>query len=95
MIILPLTNNPEENFSISIFDNLYQFKQLWNEYGFWTLDIKDADGTVLVYGVKIIAQEFLLRQYPHIDFDLYSAAVSDPIRTNLDSFNLGVYSKDV
>jgi len=43
---LPLTNNPEESFNISIFETVYLCRQLWNENGFWTLDIKDASGDI-------------------------------------------------
>lgn len=95
MSYLPLTNNPEESFNISILSDIYIFKQLWNEHGFWTLDIQDADGIVLVYGVKIIAQDYLLQQYPHIRFDLLSSGASDPTRDNLESFILEVITKDV
>lgn len=94
-MILPLTNNTEEKFSISIFDIIYNFRQLWSEYGFWTIDILDADGAVIVYGVKLITKEFLLQQYPQIPFDLLSAAEVDPTRNNLDSFALEVSLKDV
>jgi len=92
---LPLTNNPEESFSISINEVLYNFRQLWNTYGFWTLDISDADGNVLVYGVKIITKEFILRQYPQIRFDLRSLNDNDPDRDNLSEFKLEVIDKDV
>lgn len=92
---LPLTNSPEEKFNISIFEVVYICRQLWNENGFWTLDIKDADGNVLIYGMKLITQEYLLRQYPQLDFDLISAVDSDPGRDNLDNFNLEVMAKDV
>ena len=92
---LPLTNNSEENFNVSIFDIVYMFRQLWNEIGFWTLDIKDADGNVLVYGVKIITQEFLLQQYPQIPFDLRSENETDPGRLDLESFLLEVTDKNV
>lgn len=94
-MILPLTNNPEESFNISIFDIIYNFRQLWNEYGFWTLDIKDADGNVFVYGVKIIAGNLLLEQYPEIPFDLLNDTEVDPTRNTLDEFQLEVISKDV
>ena len=92
---LPLTNNPEESFNASIFDIVYIFRQLWNEIGFWVLDIKDADGNVLVYGVKIVTQEYLLRQYPQIPFDLRSENETDPGRFDLESFLLEVSDKDV
>jgi len=91
----PLTNNPEENFRVSILDIIYNFRQLWSEYGYWTLDIKGADGNILVYGVKLITQEFLLQQYVQIPFDLKSSNEFDPTRNNLDAFVLGVIEKDV
>lgn len=94
-MILPLTNNPEETFSVAVFGIVYNFKQLWNEYGFWTLDIKTADNIVLVYGVKIITGELLLKQYPQIPFDLTGSNGSDPTRDNLDSFFLSVVDKNV
>lgn len=92
---LPLTNNPEESFNISIFETIYLCRQLWNENGFWTLDIKDANGNILVCGVKLVAQEYLLSQYPQLDFDLISTVDLDPDRNNLNIFNLGVIDKDV
>ena len=92
---LPLTNNPEENFNVSIFGIIYIFRQLWNETGFWTLDIKDADGNVLVYGVKLITKEYVLRQYPQIPFDLKSENETDPGRLDLESFLLEVTDKNV
>lgn len=87
---LPLTNNPEEKFNISIFSNIYIMRQLWNIEGFWTLSIQDADGNDLVLGVKLVTKEYLLQQYPHIPFDLYSNNTTDPTRSNLSSFLLQV-----
>ena len=92
---LPLTNNPEENFNVSIFDIVYIFRQLWNEIGFWTLDIKDADGNILVYGIKLITKENLTWQYPQVPFDLRSENETDPGRLNLESFLLEVTNKNV
>jgi len=94
-VYLPLTNNPEENFNVSIFDIVYIFRQLWNGIGFWTLDIKDVDGNVLVSGVKLITKEYLLRQYPQIPFDLKSENETDPGRLDLESFLLEVTDKNV
>lgn len=92
---LPLTNNSEEIFNISIFGIIYMCRQLWNESGFWTLDIKDADGVALVYGVKMVTQEYLLSQYPQLNFDLISTVDSDPGRDSLNIFNLEVVAKNV
>ncbi len=94
MAYLPLTTNPEESFSITIFDNLYYMRQLWNTYSqFWTLDIADANHDSLVYGVRIVTQWYVLKQYPHIPFDLFSSNTSEPTRDNLDEFYLEVSEK--
>jgi len=90
---LPLTNNPEESFNVTINDVIVNIRQLWNTYGFWTLDLKDADGNTLVLGVKTVTKVFLLKQYPHIEFDLRSTNDDDPTRNNLDSFILEVSIK--
>jgi len=92
MTYLPLTNNPEATFNVVIFDNLYTFRQLWNEYGFWTLDISNTDGDILILGVKVITKINLLRQYPGFGFKLISENESDPGRYDLESFDLGVLS---
>ena len=93
---LPLTNNPEESFSLTIDDILYNFKQLWNADGeFWTLDILDSDGVALVYGVKIVTQWNLLEQYPAIPFELRASNDNDPTRNNLAAFLVEVTIKDV
>ena len=94
-MILKLENNPEEIFNIVIFGYLYQFRQLWNTKGFWTLDISQSDGTVLIHGVKIIAGAYLLSQYPHIRFDLKNNDTIDPKRFTLDSFTIEIINKDV
>jgi len=96
MSYLPLTNNPEEEFSSTINEILYNFRQLWNtEYEFWVLDILDADLNEIVLGVKIVAKTYLLQQFPEIPFDLYSSREADPSRNNLNEFNLEVSVKDV
>lgn len=94
-MFLPLTNNPEETFTIKILDTVYNLRQLWNTVGFWTLDIKDVDGIVIIAGVKIITQDFILKQFPDIPFDLYSDNQIDPGREDLSTFLLEVIEKDV
>ena len=94
-MILPLTTNPEESFNVAIDEITYGFKQLWNDNEFWTLDIFDPDGVVLVYGVKIVTQEALLQQYPQIPFDLTGLNNADPDRNNLNEFQLEVSTKSV
>lgn len=92
---LPLINNPEETFNISIFNTIYIFRQLWNENGFWTIDIKDANSNIIVSGIKLITQEFLLHQYPQITFDLISSVAADPGRYDLSFFQLEITDKNV
>jgi len=92
---LPLTNNPEEDFQVSIFNFVYNFRQLWNAKGFWTLDIKDNNKKVLVLGVKIVAGINLLQQFPGVPFDLKNSTEIDPTRDSLDSFNLEIIDKNV
>lgn len=94
-MFLPLTNNPEESFTTPIFGATYNFRQLWNVNGFWTIDIMDAQMVVLVYGVKIVTKHLLLEKYPQIRFDLFSDADSDPGRNDLESFLIEVSNKDV
>ena len=95
-MILPLTNNPEEDFRVPLFDIIYNFRQLWNSnYSFWTLDIRDNDGNVLVYGVKLVTRHPILEQYPQIPFELESSSDTDPGRYDASTFNLEVTSKDV
>ena len=90
---LPLTNNPEENFRTPINNIVYSFRQLWNTLGFWTIDIFDSDGVVLVYGVKIVAGINILQQYPQVPFNLESTLIDDPTRNNLDTFLLEISDK--
>lgn len=89
----PTTDNPEENFNIILLDEIYNIRQLWNTLGFWTLDITDKDGIILVYGAKIVSGIFFLKQYPNIPWDLYINETTDPTRFTLGSTVIEVYSK--
>lgn len=95
MAVLPLTNNAEESFNITILDVVYNIRQLWNTLGFWTIDVLDEDGAAVVLGVKIVTKTNILAQYPEVPFDLRSEADLDPARDNLDEFNLAVTEKNV
>ena len=95
MLILPLTNNPEESFNITISGTVYNIRQLWNTLGFWTIDILDENGDPLAYGVKLVTKTELTFQHPSVPFNLRSDADEDPSRDSLDSFNLVVTDKDV
>ena len=96
MAKLPLTLNPEETFQITIFESLYNMRQLWNTLGFWTLDIRDENSDPLAIGVKLVTGIFLLKQYPQIRFDIKSdSLLADPGRFDLTSFVFEVTNKDV
>lgn len=91
---LPVTSNAEESFNIVILDVIYSMRQLWNTFGFWTLDIMDEDGNAIVYGVKLVAGINLLYQYPHIPFDLYIDQANEPTRNNITDIQIEIYEKD-
>ncbi|RKZ95960.1 MAG: hypothetical protein DRQ46_07745 [Gammaproteobacteria bacterium] len=90
---LPITNSPSEKFSIDIFETVYQFKQMWNTKGYWSLNIADVDGKSIADGVKVVTGTKLLAQYPQLPFELESSNDSDPTRDSLDDFILEVSSK--
>ena len=92
-MILPLTNSPSESFTFKVNENIYKFKSKWNTQGFWTLDIFDIDGNVLVYAVKIVANENLLNAFTNIPFDLISEKEYDPARHDLDKFDLQIIER--
>lgn len=93
-MILPLTNNPSETFSIEIFEVVYNMRQIWNSTAeFWSLDIADVNGVDIVAGVKIVALTNLLAQYIQLPFDLLSTTEIDPTRNNLNEFILEVVLK--
>ena len=92
-MILPLTNSPSESFTFKVNENIYKFKSKWNTQGFWTLDIFDIYGNVLVYAVKIVANENLLNAFTNIPFDLISEKEYDPTRHNLDKFDLQIVER--
>lgn len=91
---LSLSNNPEESFNSVILGVRYNFRQIRNTLGHWSLDILDENNSPLVLGVKIVTKTNLLSQYANIPFDLRSESNDDPTRENLDSFNLIVTDKD-
>lgn len=89
----PLTNSPEEKFNVSISGIVYNFRQLWNENGFWTLDILTSDDVAIALGVKIVAGIPLLQQYPQLPFEFTNTGTIDPTRNTLDEFVLEVTDK--
>ncbi len=94
-LTLPTTNNPEETYNILIYDNIYGIRQLWNINGFWTIDISDKDGNILIYGVKIVTGINLLRQYPQVPFDLIIDSINyDPGRFQLEETVINIVEKE-
>lgn len=83
-----LSNNSEESFSFAVNDVIYKFRQLWNENGFWTLDIFDENEEALIYGVKLVAGFDLLSRFPHIPFSLTIPGDVDPERYTLSDSKL-------
>ena len=97
MITFPLTLNPEETFQMTLFEQFYNFRQLWNTAGqFWTLDVRDEDNVALALGIKLVTGIFLLSQYPQIRFNLKSDnLLADPGREDLTEFVFEITNKDV
>jgi len=91
---LKLSSSPEEAIKVVIDEVVYDFRQLWNTLGFWTVDILTDDNTVpLVYGVKLVSGSFLLQQYVDIPFDIKIDSEVDPTRSNIENYILEIYSK--
>ena len=91
---LKLNSSPEEAIKVVIDEVVYDFRQLWNTLGFWTIDILTDDNTVpLVYGVKLVSGSFLLQQYVDIPFDIKIDSEVDPTRSNIENYILEIYSK--
>lgn len=84
-MILDLTNDPAQKFSSVINEIRYEFTVKWNSrFSFWTIDINDD------FGIKIVAGIDILRPFPSIPFGLKSNSDADPLRDNLNEFNLEV-----
>ena len=94
MSTLPLTNDPERNFQVTILDIIYNIRQLWNTIGYWAIDILDENNSVIIYGIKLVTKTELTAQYPEIRFNLRSENDSDPNRNNLDQLQLEITQKD-
>lgn len=91
---LKLSSSPEEVIKVVIDEVVYDFRQLWNTLGFWTIDILTDDNTVpLVYGIKLVSGSFLLQQYVDIPFDVKIDSTVDPTRTTIENYILEIYSK--
>lgn len=90
---IKLSLSPEETRTTIIEEVVYNFRQLWNTLGFWTIDILTEDSTVLVAGIKLVSGLFILQQYTNIPFDIKIDSVIDPTRFDIEDYILEVYSK--
>jgi len=86
-------NMPENFFSLVVNGKLYNFRQLWNPIGFWTLSIMDANKKNVVDGVKLISGIYIFAQYPEIDFDMIFNYKNDPERDTLKDMQAEIYLK--
>ena len=90
---LVLTEDVEETFTTVILGKVWTIRKVWNTIGFWTLDIKSSDSSVIVTGIKLVSKAYLLSQYPEFTFDIYIDAEEDPGRETLLNKVVTVYSK--
>lgn len=90
---IKLSTSPEETRTTVIGEIVYNFRQLWNTIGFWTIDIITEDSITLVTGVKLVSGLFLLKQYTNIPFDIKIDSSVDPTRFDIAGYILEVYSK--
>ena len=89
-----LRESPEDNFSMTVDDVFYNFRQLWNTNGFWTIDIFDSDNVIIISGIRLVAGIYLLNQYPALRFNILIDTDTDPTYENLELYPLKFYTKD-
>lgn len=88
-MIITFENLPKQKFSTVIKDIDYDFEVNYNAlYGFWTMDIKSNDFTLL--GIKLVAGIDLMAQYVQVPFSMIALNTEDPTRDNLNLFKLEV-----
>jgi len=86
---IPFTNVASQKFSISINEIDYSFEVNYNTmYEFWTIDISSNNFKVI--GIKLVAGIDILRAFPDAPFQLISNNISDPLRFDLEFFELEV-----
>ena len=90
---LPVTNNADETYNITILNTTYILRQLYNTIGFWTISIADNNNNSIVDGVKVCTGVNMLEQYPQLLFDLYIIDNIIPTRDNFKDLFIGVYEK--
>lgn len=64
MLEIPLTNAPAQEFSITIGDNTYGLRVIFNSRGgFWSLNIAQ-DNLPIVNGIGLLGGVDIVKQYP-------------------------------
>lgn len=88
---IPLTATPQR-FSIAMVGVTYQMLLKWNAVSqCWVLDISDANGVGLVFGIPLVTGADLLAQYTYLEFGCELIAQTDGDITAPPAFNnLGV-----
>lgn len=62
--IIPLQNLPAYSFEIALEGATYRLAFIWNSrHDFWTMDIKDRQGTILIGGMKLVLNYEILFRY--------------------------------
>lgn len=81
-----------QSFSTTISGITYQMSVIWRDT-FWALDISDADGSLIIGGIPLVAGTDLLEQYRYLDFGFSLQVKSDvPELDNPTKANLGINS---
>lgn len=63
MIEIPLTNAPEQKFSLRIYEKSYDFVVLWNTRGsFWTISAS-YQGSAIIVGVPLLSGTDIFKQH--------------------------------
>lgn len=62
--IIPTQSLPAYSFEIALEGATYRFKFLWNSrHEYWTMDIRDRQGNILIAGIKLIINYEILFRY--------------------------------
>lgn len=97
MQIISFTDANDIVFLATLDDGQYKLRMLWNDSGgFWTLSVRQSDGTSLVEGIKVVPNYPLLRQYhkPDVPPGELLAIVTDDTKITIgrDDFSGGSVS---
>ncbi len=94
MIEIPLGNEPEQKFSVTINEIIWDFRVLYNlRYGVWTLDISKG-GEDIVLGITMLSGINIIDQYRSIlDIDNMWMVNLDDNNEEATVDNLGVVAK--